>query len=181
MAKKKSKPRAEKVKKSAKKAGAHLLKAADMAGLQETFSHPWNPNSEITGVQMGRKLGLKRTGVNFARIAPGKESFVPHAHQREEEWLYILYGQGEALIGDSWVAVGAGDFLAFPTPSVTHHLKNSGFEDLVYLMGGESLDFEVVDFPTLKRRSVRMGDERTVYDASTGQSFTPPKPKRNKK
>jgi uncharacterized cupin superfamily protein len=176
MAKKKS----VKAGKAGKSSNPHLLKAADMAKLQETFSHPWNPASEITGVQMGAKLGLKRMGVNFARLAPGKESFVPHAHQREEEWLYILYGQGEALIGEKWVAVGPGDFLAFPTPSVTHHLKNSGFEDLVYLMGGENLDFEVVDFPTLKRRSVRIGEERTVYDSAAGKGFTPPTAKRKK-
>jgi uncharacterized cupin superfamily protein len=179
MAKKKSKAGAAKVKKSA--TGAHILKAADMAKLQQTFSHPWNPTSEITGVQMGRKLGLKRTGVNFARIAPGKESYLPHAHQREEEWLYILYGNGEALIGDAWVPVGTGDFMAFPAPQVVHHLRNSGAEDLVYLMGGESLEFEVVDFPTLNRRSVRIGEERTVYDSKTGARDSPPKAKRGKK
>lgn len=38
---------------------------------------------------MGRLLGLKRTGINFA-VPPGKESFVYHAHQREEESIYIL-------------------------------------------------------------------------------------------
>src|SRR5262249_1408441 len=103
----------------------------------------------------------------------GKESFVPHAHHREEEWLYILYGQGMALIGNQEVEVGPGDFLAFPTPSVAHHLRNTGFEDLVYLMGGENLDAEVADFPTLNKRMVRMGDELTIYDLSAGGGFGP--------
>lgn len=180
MAKKKSvKSGAKKMKKS-DVAAAHLLKAADMGRLQATFSHPWNPNSEVTGVQMGARMGLKRTGVNFVRIAAGKEGYIPHAHQREEEWVYILYGQGEALIGDAWFPVGTGDFLAFPAPQVVHHLKNTSSEDLVCLMGGEALDFEVVDFPTIGRRVVQAGEERTVYDAKSAATFGPPKPKKKK-
>jgi uncharacterized cupin superfamily protein len=157
-----------------RKGPANLLRAADMARLEQTFSHPWNPNSEIAGVMMGRALGLKRLAVNFARVPAGKESFVPHAHQREEEWVYILYGQGMALIGDQEVEVGAGDFLAFPAPQVAHHLRNTGFEDLVYLMGGEMLDADIVDFPTLKKRGVWAGGAMRAYDADAGENpFAP--------
>jgi hypothetical protein len=53
-----------------------ILRAAHITNLLQTFSHPWNPNSEISGAFLGRTVGLKRTGVNFARIAPGKESFI---------------------------------------------------------------------------------------------------------
>ena len=49
-------------------------------------------------VMLSRLTGLKHSGVNLARIAPGKESFVYHSHQREEEWLYILSGTGTAEI-----------------------------------------------------------------------------------
>ncbi|MBL8549135.1 MAG: cupin domain-containing protein [Hyphomonadaceae bacterium] len=164
--------------KKASAAKAHVLKGADMARLQMTFAHPLNPNSEVSGVRMGAHLGLKRTGVNFIRIAAGREAYVPHAHQLEEEWVYILYGQGEALIGTEWVAVGAGDFLAYPAPQIVHHLRNAGFEDLVCLMGGESLAFDVVDYPTVARRSVRIGATRTLFDPKTAQVLTPPKPKR---
>jgi uncharacterized cupin superfamily protein len=180
MARKTVKAPARKVKKSGA-VRAHLLKAADMGRLQQTFSHPFNPNSEITGVRMGAKLGLKRTGVNFARLAPRKESFVPHAHQREEEWIYILFGEGEALIGETRTRVGAGDFMAFPAPQVTHHLRNVGMDDLVYLMGGEALDFEMVDFPTLGKRTIRVGEERTVYDLKAGAPLRAAAPKRARK
>ncbi|WPF88664.1 cupin domain-containing protein [Cyanobacterium aponinum AL20118] len=75
-----------------------ILRAAEIADSIQTFSHPWNSKSEISGVYLGRTVGLKRTGVNFARIAPGKESFVYHSHYREEEWIYILSGRGIAEI-----------------------------------------------------------------------------------
>ncbi|MES1203480.1 MAG: cupin domain-containing protein [Pseudomonadota bacterium] len=155
-----------------------MLRARAIGSLQQTFSHPWNPMSEIIGVQLGKHLGLKRAGVSIARVPSGKESFVPHAHHREEEWVYILMGQGKALIGEAWLDVGAGDFLAFPAPQVTHHLKNVGEEDLVYLMGGEHAKMDVVDFPTVGKRTVRLGDRVTVYDAESGVDLPPVKSKK---
>ena len=135
-----------------------ILRAQQIADSMQTFSHPWNPKSEISGTYMGRSLGLKRTGVNFAKIPPGKESFVYHSHYCEEEWIYILSGRGIAEIDGDEFEVGIGDFMAFPTPSVAHHLRNTGDEDLVYLMGGENLDVEIAEFPRLGKRMIRRSD-----------------------
>lgn len=170
MAKKSAPQKAAKktAKKAVAKKPANLLRGRDMATLQTTHGHPWNPNAEIIGVRLGHKLGLKRVAVNFARIPVGKESFVPHAHHREEEWVYILYGQGSALIDGKEYDVVAGDFMAFPAPQVVHQLKNTGFEDLVYLMGGQVLDADIVDFPTLKKRMVWDGGDVRAYDADAG-------------
>src|SRR5918999_374021 len=136
-----------------------LIRSSEVEAAFTTHSHPWNPNSEITGVQLGPMAGLKRTGVSLARIAPGKESFVYHSHEREEEWLYILSGIGTAEIDGGEYEVGPGDFMGFPTPSIAHHLRNTGAEDLVYLMGGERRDVEIATFPKLGKRMVRMGDK----------------------
>lgn len=150
-----------------------LVRAADGAAKMERHSHPWNPRSEMVGVQLARLAGLKRTGVSLARIPPGKESFVYHSHEREEEWLYILSGTGTAEIDGEEHEVGAGDFMGFPTPSVAHHLRNSGGEDLVYLMGGESLDADVATFPKLGKRMVRAGDRLEIYDLADAKPFGP--------
>jgi uncharacterized cupin superfamily protein len=69
--------------------------------------------------------------------------------------------------------VGVGDFMAFPTPSVPHHLKNPFDEELVYLMGGESREVEVADFPRLGKRMVRNGETVEVYDVSDAKPFGP--------
>ncbi len=150
-----------------------LLRAADIAAKSGTHSHPWNPRSELTGVMLSQLAGLKRTGVSLARIPPGRESFVYHAHEREEEWLYILSGTGTAGIDGGEYAVGPGDFMGFPTPSVAHHLRNTGEEDLVYLMGGEHRDFEIATFPDLGKRMVRMGDKVEIYDIDAARPFGP--------
>ena len=101
------------------------LHASEIRQREQSFSHPWNPKSQLTGVQLSRALRLKRTAVSIARMPPGKESFVYHSHQHEEEWLYILSGRGVAEIDGEELEVGPGDFMAFPTPSVPHHLKKS--------------------------------------------------------
>ena len=154
------------------KAG-RLIRKAEAQSMFATHSHPWNAKSEISGVQLGRLAGLERTGISLARIAPGKESFVYHSHEREEEWLYILSGTGTAEIDGEEHEVGPGDFMGFPTPSVAHHLRNSGEEDLVYLMGGESLDCEVATFPKLGRKMVRVGDKVEIYDLEDARPFGP--------
>ncbi|MBF2046236.1 MAG: cupin domain-containing protein [Elainella sp. C42_A2020_010] len=150
-----------------------ILRAEQIATSMQTFSHPWNPQSEISGTYLGRTVGLKRTGVNFAKLAPGKESFIYHSHYCEEEWMYILSGHGTAEINGEEFAVGAGDFIGFPTPSVAHHLRNTGDEDLVYLMGGENLDVEIADFPKLGKRMLRRGDTVEIYDVSDAKPFGP--------
>jgi uncharacterized cupin superfamily protein len=133
----------------------YLLRAADIAARSQTFSHPWNPLSEITGYQLAKSTGLKRVGVNLARIPPGKESFAYHAHWMEEEWIYVLSGRGVARIDGVEYEVGAGDFMAFPAPGVAHHLRNPYETELVYLMGGENLPMDVADFPELGKRMFR--------------------------
>ena len=150
-----------------------LLRAAAIAAKTGTHSHPWNPQSEMKGVRLGYETGLRRTGISLARIAPGKESFVYHSHEREEEWLYILSGAATAEIDGEEYEVGPGDFMGFPTPSVAHHLRNTGAEDLVYLMGGEHRGAEVADFPRLGKRMVRMGEKLDIYDIADAKPFGP--------
>ncbi|MEH2332450.1 cupin domain-containing protein [Nostoc sp.] len=89
-----------------------ILRAEEIADSMQTFSHPWNPNSEISGTYMGRMVGLKRTGANFAVIPAGKESFVYHSHHCEEEWIYILSGQAIAEIDKEEFEVFPGNFMA---------------------------------------------------------------------
>lgn len=150
----------------------HLLRRSEIAKDESTFSHPWNPNSEITGTHLSRAGGLERTGVSLVRLPAGKESFAYHLHHREEEWIYILSGEGLAMVDGEEYEMSSGDFIAFPTPSVPHLMKNpNNEEDLVYLMGGEHRQFEIADFPTLDRRMIRRGLEIEIYRLSDGKSF----------
>ena len=133
-----------------------LLRASEIAEAEEIrVQHPLNPRSEVYIRSMSEAVGMSRVGVHLARVPPGKESLEYHTHHYEEEFLYILSGRGIADIDGQEIEVGAGDFLGFKVPSVAHNLRNPFDEDLVYLMGGERREYEVADFPRLRKRLIR--------------------------
>jgi uncharacterized cupin superfamily protein len=132
-----------------------LLQAAEIDGMAAArIRHPLNPGSEVHLRPLGELAGLQRVRLTLARIPSGKESFAYHAHEADEEFVYILSGRGRAEIGDQTVEVGPGDFMGFATPSVAHHLVNPYDEDLVYLMGGERSRVEIGTFPRTGKRII---------------------------
>ncbi len=149
-----------------------LLVRADRAAAQEeSFRHPLNPASEIRGTTLSRLTGLVKCGVNVIRVPPGKESFVHHVHLVDEEWMYVLSGTGELRIGDERFAIGPGDFAGFPPRTHAHHLRNTGTAELVYLCGGEAVDYGISDFPELGKRLVVAGKELKVYPLAEGKDL----------
>ena len=137
-------------------------------------SHPLNPKSEMHYLSLGDAAGLERMGVHLIRLAPGKESCVYHTHTNEEEWLFILAGRGVAEINGQEHGVGPGDFMGFSTPSVGHHLRNDGDDDLVYLVGGERKDVEIAEFPHLGKIVIRSGETADIVDREDVRRFWPP-------
>ena len=142
-----------------------LVRATDPIP-EEPFSHPLNRDSALHLRSLSDAVGLQRLGFHVVRVAPGKESFVYHAHHCEEEFIYILSGRGVAEIDGEEHEVGPGDFMGFPTPSVGHHLKNPSAEELVYISGGERREAEVAEFPRQDKRLVRVGMAIAIHDTS---------------
>jgi len=131
------------------------LSAAEIAAAPEVhIRHPLNPASDVYLRALGRFAGLQRTALSLARVPPGRESFIYHSHEHDEEFLFILSGRGRAEIDGEIIEVGPGDFMGFPTPSVCHHLTNPYEQDLVYLMGGEHSSFDIGNFPRAGKRVI---------------------------
>ena len=151
----------------------HLVRAADRTPADEVaLRHPMNPNSEVYHHPLSNRVGMQRAHLNLARVPPGKESFIYHAHAVQEEYVYILSGNGTAEIGDERFAVGPGDYMGFPIDGVGHHLINTGDEYLVYLMGGERGGVEVASFPRLNRQLIFKDDTVTVVDLDRTTSLS---------
>ena len=129
-----------------------LWKADELAAQERAVTQRLNPNSHLLRTGLSRLAGLKRTHVTRGRIPPGKDSFAYHSHMIEEEWVYILSGRGVADIDGKHYEVGPGDFMGFPAPGIAHLLRNPFDAELVYLMGGEGLPLDVLDYPELGKR-----------------------------
>lgn len=125
--------------------------------------HPFNPASEMRIVRLGGATELKRIGVNLIRIPPGKESFIPHAHVSDEEFVFILEGAGEMVLDGVGHAVGPGDFVGFPVDGVVHSLKSKGPGDLVYLSGGERVAVEIAEMPSIGKTAVFGGGRMRLF------------------
>ena len=149
----------------------YLVRAQQIQQQSDRFSHPWNPRSELYGVQLSRATGMKSAGISHVTIPPDRESFVYHIHYREDEWIYVLSGCGIAIINDEEYEVGPGDFMGFPAGEVAHHMRNPFDAPLVYLMGGDNRDFDVADFPHLGRRMIRRGTDVDIYDLADTKKF----------
>ncbi|MEA5451467.1 cupin domain-containing protein [Leptolyngbya sp. CCNP1308] len=142
-----------------------LLTAAAIAALPEaTFTHPLNPKAIRHGRSLGDAVGFEYIGVHLVRVEPGHDSTQYHVHQAEEEFIYILSGRGLAEIGDETMEVGPGDFMGFATGGLAHSLSNPFTEDLVYLVGGMRLEFDICDYPKVNTRMYRRGDQREYVD-----------------
>jgi uncharacterized cupin superfamily protein len=150
-----------------------LLSAAELAAAPEVhIRHPLNPASDVYLRSLGRPVGLRRLSLSLARVPPGKESFIYHRHERDEEFLYILSGRGRAEIGEEIVEVGPGDFMGFPTPSIGHHLTNPYDEDLIYLMGGEHSGLDIGYFPKIGKRIVFTEQSITCLDEAQARQMS---------
>jgi quercetin 2,3-dioxygenase len=103
---------------------------------------------------LGNRAGLTRMGVHQRTVSPGLAGTIRHFHSVEEEWAYVLSGQGKLRLGPLTLEVRAGHFAAFPPGPSPHHFINDGEEDLVILEGGESRGSEdTFWYPDLKLMS----------------------------
>jgi len=151
---------------------ATLLRAGEIREKRQWFTQRLNPGSAFQGTWLSRLAGLSRLGVSCAWIAPGQESFAYHAHNVEEEWIYILSGRGVVLVDGKEHEVGPGDFLGLPAPQVPHLLRNPGPDELAYLMGGQiGIPADVLDYPKLGKRFLllREGGPTAFYELGEAQ------------
>ncbi|WP_329742719.1 cupin domain-containing protein [Dyella sp. A6] len=136
-----------------------LLKAADIAAMKAVARpHPLNPNALRLRKSLGSATGLSQLGVHLIEIPPGRDSSEYHRHLYEEEFVYVLQGQGTALIDEVTHAVAAGDFLGFARDGVAHVLTNTGDAPLVLLVAGQHLAQDICDYPH-RRKRLYMHDE----------------------
>ncbi|MFL5334736.1 MAG: cupin domain-containing protein [Geminicoccaceae bacterium] len=152
----------------------HLVRPSDLDPAEAVrIRHPFNPNSDVTLQRLAERTGMGRVIVTLARVPPGKESFVLHAHLLHEKFIYVLEGQGTAVIGEAEVVVGPGDFMGFPIDGTAHTLRNTGSTDLVYLMGGERGPVDVAHFPSVGKTVVySMSEGIRAFDDANARQLT---------
>jgi uncharacterized cupin superfamily protein len=136
-----------------------LVRAAER-GPEQVRHRPESPATEVRLTDLSRPAGLTRVAVGVTRVPAGRASWPKHLHHHDEEWLFVLSGQGIAEVGDEAHGIGPGDFLGFPAGGPAHQVTAGASDDLVFLHGGDawsSRGVEIVDYPALGRRKTFTG------------------------
>ncbi|MGQ9694188.1 MAG: cupin domain-containing protein [Thermodesulfobacteriota bacterium] len=77
--------------------------------------HSRTTNRRLLGPDVG---GSSRFEVIYGKIEPGGQAD-PHAHQIQEQAIYVLSGKGEVEIEEKCYPVGPQDFIYLP-PGTSH-------------------------------------------------------------
>ena len=150
-----------------------IVRAEKAFEFRQTIAQVWNPGAIVPGTQLDRLVGLTRSRVNLIRLTPGTEASPYHTRHCEEEWIYVLQGQGVIEIDGAEHLLGVGDFVGFSAPSVPHQLRNPFRKSLVCLLGGERSEIDIADFPRLGKRMFRRGEHMEVYDTADAEEIAP--------
>jgi len=87
--------------------------------------------------RLGDAAGLTQFGVNLLRLPPGQWSSQRHWHRTEDEFIYVLEGEGVLVTEDGEQVLRAGDCAGFPGGEANgHHIQNRSDRELVLLEVG---------------------------------------------
>lgn len=97
---------------------------------------------------LGDAFGLRNFGVNLTRLAPSAESALRHAHQKQDEFIYILEGHPTLILNAGPQELAPGMCVGFRAGTGdAHHLVNRSTSDVVYLEIGDRTDGDEVEYP----------------------------------
>ena len=113
--------------------------------LEQKLDFGWHypGDSETFGnyTRLTNLLNLKVLGIGFEVLKPNKRSAFPHAHLKEEEFVFILKGKADVWMNGYVEAAPIGTAALFvPGTNISHTIINNTQEDIIYLCIGEATD-----------------------------------------
>jgi uncharacterized cupin superfamily protein len=118
---------------------------------------------------LGDIFGLRNFGVNLTRLPPNSASALRHAHEKQDEFVYILEGECVLVTDEGETPMRAGMCAGFPAGTWdAHHLVNRGEADCLYLEVGDRTRFEKVVYPDDDLMILPGPDGRSVYYRKNG-------------
>lgn len=111
--------------------------AADVPARQRPSAYPEPFASRMAGRakrQLGDFFGLSDFGVNLTRLEPGSCSSLRHAHETQDEFVYVLEGRPTLVTDRGDTPLEPGMCAGFAAGSgEAHHLVNRSDALVVYL------------------------------------------------
>lgn len=143
-----------------------FIKNSEELRSEDTYSYPGDSETFGTSVALGRAFGLKRIAINYEVLAPGDRSSWPHAHSKEEEFIYILEGKPQVWIDGNVYDVGPGDCVGFPPGTGNAHtlLNNSDSVVKAIVVGEGKVEADKIFYPLHPARNSEMKTKDHYWD-----------------
>jgi uncharacterized cupin superfamily protein/RimJ/RimL family protein N-acetyltransferase len=118
------------------------------------------------GSAVGRKLGLKKIGINIETMPPGRRTSWPHAESEEEEFAFVLEGTPDVWIDGEIFPLKVGDFVAFPAGTgITHTFLNNSLSTVRLLVGGDQIiKTNKINYPLHPARNESMKQQDRFWE-----------------
>ena len=97
---------------------------------------------------LGDLFGLSNFGVNLTRLAPRASSALRHAHEKQDEMMYVLRGTPTLYTDEGPTRLAPGMCAGFKAGSGNaHRLVNESDEEVEYLEIGDRTPGDVASYP----------------------------------
>ncbi len=132
-----------------------MTKTIDIAALPaKTGTMYPPPHHQNTKARVKRALGdaagLTQFGVNQTILPPGTWSALPHWHEKEDEFVYIIAGNPTLVYGEGEEQLAPGDCVGFKAgEEIGHCLQNRTDSDVIVLEIGSRMEGERAFYPGL--------------------------------
>jgi uncharacterized cupin superfamily protein len=129
--------------------------------------------------KLGDAAGLTQFGVNLLRLPPSAWSSQRHWHTAEDEFVWVVEGEGVLVTDEGEQSLKAGDCAAFPAgESNGHHIQNRSDRELVLLeVGSRRPADDGCDYPDI---DLVLNQGTTEYRHRDGRPYAQSKSKRSR-
>jgi len=130
-----------------KKIDVQNVPVATGTAYPDPFSEPCRARQNQ---RLGLAAGLTQFGVNLTRLPPGTWSSQRHFHEKEDEFVYVLEGEGVLVTDAGEETLRPGDCAGFKAGERDgHHLQNRSKADAVVLTIGSRDDADSGEYPDI--------------------------------
>ena len=129
-------------------------------------------NQQRWNRRLGDHAGLTNFGVNLTRIVPGGQSSARHAHQRQDEFVYVLAGEVILETNAGTETLHAGMCAGFPAGTGNaHRFVNRSDNEVLLLVIGDRTAGDEVTYPDIDMHLRMQPDGTLRFTRKDGAPF----------